>query len=159
MKAHKAKHKQNKSKSKRHRTKRTGLEQAKSEPVEPSPVRKATINEFPEESRIGRKEIDKSTYKSQPSKVSHDNLVEIARYVQLAHKAVGRTATAAYHKTLRRSIKSDISAALKKAQINRRSQPEEFVKQKLREKVLKRIKGRLPYPKIRQVLVTLDNFI
>ncbi|KAK0516646.1 hypothetical protein JMJ35_001249 [Cladonia borealis] len=168
IKAHKAKHKQKKSKSKRHRTKRTGLEQAKSEPVKPSPkghvhdgvrVRKATISESPELSQIGRKEKHKSTYKSQPSKVAQSNLVEIARYVQLAHKALGRTATAAYTKNLRRSIHSGISAALKEAQINRTSQPEQIIKQKLRDKVLKCIKGRSLHTKFRQVLVTLDDFI
>ena len=167
VEAHKAKHEQKKSKSKRHRTKTTGLKQAKS-PVEPSPnghvhdgvrVRKATISESPELSQIARKEKHKSTYKSQLSEVLQSNLVEMARYVQLARKVVEETETTAYTKHIRSSTNSGISAALKEVQIVRTSQPEQLFKQKLHDKVLKRINGRSPLTQIRRVLVTLDNFI
>ena len=164
-KEHKMKDKPKKSKSKRPRTKGTDLKQAKSQPVEPPPNghvqgdvrdREATINESPEQSQIGRKKKRKSTYKSQSSTAIHS---DIARYVQLAQKTVGKSATTAYTKHLSRSLNLGISAALKEVQIIRTSQPEQVIKQKLRDKVLQCINGRSPYTEIRQVLVTLDKFI
>ena len=131
-KEHKAKEKSKKSKPKRSRTEETSLKQAESQPVDPSPnghiqgggrVSEATTNEPPEQSQVSRNRKQKSAYKSQSSKAVQSNLIEIARYVQLAHEAVGKNATKGYTKHLRRSINRGISASLKEVRnIRRRSQ-------------------------------------
>ena len=161
-----AKDKPKRSKSKKPGGKRTGLKHTIPQPLDPNgrveggvPVREATINESPEHSQIGRKRKHKSIYRSQPWKVSHSDLVKIASYVRSAHDASGRTAKTAYAKHLRKSIDSGISAAFDDVQSTRTSQPEQFVKQKLRDNLLKWITSESPYTPIRRVLVTLDNFI
>ena len=167
-KEHKAKDKPKRSKLKKHKTKRTGPKRKKSQPDKLPPsghvhrafrVREATINKSPEQSQIGRKKNHESTYEPQPSEVLHSNLVDIARYVKLARKAVGKTATKAYNKHLRSSITNGLSLALKEAQIIQTSQPEKSIKQGLRDKVLRRINDKSPYTDIRQVLITLAKFI
>ena len=147
---------------------KTGPKRTKSQPDELSPnghvhgafrVRGASINESPEQSQLGRKENYKSTYEPQQSKVLHSDLVEMARYVKLARKSVGKTAAKTYTKHVLSSINSWISEAWKEAQIIQTSQPEQSTKQGLHDKMLKRINGKSPYTEIRQVLVTLANFI
>ena len=168
IKEDKAKVKPKKSRSKKPGRKRSSLKHAKSQPLDPLPkghveggvpVRETTINQSPEHSQISRKRKHKSTYKSQPSKVSHSDLVKIARYVHSAHEASGRTAKTAYARHIRKSIDSGISAAFKEVQSAQTSQPEQFIKQKLRDKILTCITGESPYTQIRRVLVTLDKFI
>ncbi len=171
-KKHKCKDKSKKPKSKRPKTNRTALKQAQSQPVEPSPnahVQRCTINESADQPQLSRQRVGKrggkrgskrrhkSIPKSQPSNISHSHLVRIAEYVRLAHEAVGRTATTMHTKHLRISIKSGISVALKEAQDM--GTPEQFIEQKLRNKVLECINSKSPYTKIKQVLVSLDNFI
>ena len=167
-KEHKAKDKPKKPKSKRHRTKRTGPKRTKSQPDKLSPnghvhgafrVREATMNKYPEKSQIGRKKKHKSTYEPQQSEVSHGNLIEMAEYVKLARKSVGKTAAKKYTKHVLSSINSWVSEAWQEAQTIQTSQSEQSVKQGLHDKMLKRINGKSPYTEIRQVLVTLANFI
>ena len=167
-KEHKAKDKPKKPKSKKHKKRKIGPKRTKSQPDELSPnghvhgafrVRGASINESPEQSQLGRKENYKSTYEPQQSEVLHSDLVEMARYVKLARKSVGKTAAKTYTKHVLSSINNWISEAWKEAQIIQTSQPEKSIKQGLHDKMLKRIKGKSPYTEIRQVLVTLANFI
>ena len=117
------------------------------------------IDKSVEQSQVVPKSKHESTTESQPSKVLHSSLVKIAEYVQLAHEAAGRTALTAHTQHLRKSINSGISIALSEVQTSGTLQPEQAIKQKLRDKVLKCIDDRSRYTTSRQVLVTLNNFI
>ena len=157
-----------KSKPKKHSSKRTGLKQAEDLPSDAAPNQhvlkgesngKAMIDKSAEQSQVVPKSKHESTTESQPSKVLHSSLVKIAEYVQLAHEAAGRTALTAHTQHLRKSINSGISIALSEVQTSGTLQPEQAIKQKLRDKVLKCIDDKSRYTTSRQVLVTLNNFI
>ena len=162
------------SKSKKSKTKKTAPKQVEPQRVVPSPntyvqqcklAEEATPNESGEQSqfrcnfgrrRRGKRE-NRLTIKSQPSKISYSHPVKIAKLLKLAHEAVGSTATTKHTEHLRRSISSGISAGLKEAQVT--GTPKNLIEQKLRNKVLEHINRKSPYSRIKQILVTLDNFM
>ena len=117
----KAKDKPKKSKSEKPGRKKTGVKHTKFHALdslpngrveEGVPDREAIINEPPEQSQIDRKRRHMSASQSEPFEAIDSNFAKLASHIQLAHEAVGKTATKAYIKHLRRSINSGTTAAL-----------------------------------------------